>query len=505
MSETLLTKIKRTNRLPSPPGTAIRILELCRQDDVKIGELADVIAADPALSLRMLKYANSAMVGAAKEVRSIREAVLLLGLRSVRLMALSFSLISPDDANECDGFDFGLFWSHSAARAVAARRIAERFPPPPASEEAFATGLLSQIGRLVFAVALPREYADVIRQSGGMLTQISDRETERMGAPHPEVGADLMHEWGVPAPLAEAVRHQYRPDNANDQAIQRAAKLVRASTLVASLICYNLNEELGAAYRKELVASDFFESSEQLELELKMIREEFNELARLLSLRTGSVDNAAEIQAEAGEVLEQISLATQLRADEVEEKNKDLEKQAWTDGLTGIANRAAFDQKLQEIWDACCQQTKPIALIMLDVDHFKRFNDTYGHQTGDVVLKRVARCVAESVRPVDLAARYGGEEFAVIAPHADRLTAAHLCVRLRTAIEAARVHFEGKDHRVTVSVGAVLVVAPRPPLTPARLIEEADRQLYCSKEKGRNACSMKQLASPRREPVAAVI
>ena len=94
MPESLLHKIKRTTRLPSPPGTALQILELCQREDVAISELADTLAADPALSLRLLKYANSPLVGVSKEVTSVRDAVVLLGIRSVRLMALSFSLVS---------------------------------------------------------------------------------------------------------------------------------------------------------------------------------------------------------------------------------------------------------------------------------------------------------------------------------------------------------------------------------------------------------------------------
>src|SRR6185369_17267427 len=101
----------------------LEILRLCQQDDISISQLSDTLAADPALSLRLLKYANSAMFGVSKEITSVREAVLMLGVRSVRLMALSFSLLSQDDDRACKGFDFTLFWSHSLALAVSARNL----------------------------------------------------------------------------------------------------------------------------------------------------------------------------------------------------------------------------------------------------------------------------------------------------------------------------------------------------------------------------------------------
>ncbi|HSW45134.1 MAG TPA: HDOD domain-containing protein, partial [Phycisphaerae bacterium] len=106
MTGSLLSKLKSNSRLPSPPGTALHLLELCQQDDVSIVDLANTLAADPALSLRLLKYANSAMMGCGKEITNIRDAVMLLGLRSVRLMALSFSLVTTNDPRACRGFDY---------------------------------------------------------------------------------------------------------------------------------------------------------------------------------------------------------------------------------------------------------------------------------------------------------------------------------------------------------------------------------------------------------------
>ena len=136
-----------------------------------------------------------------------------------------------------------------------------------------------------------------------------------------------------------------------------------------------------------------------------------------------------------------------------------------------------------------------LGLIMLDIDHFKFFNDRFGHRTGDAVLRAVAHCIPASCRSVDVVARYGGEEFAVILPNVDRLIAAGICVSVRRAVEDKRIEFEGISHRVTVSLGAAVLLCPAPPSNPRTLIEAADRQLYRSKDKGRNRCSMIQLPS----------
>src|SRR5687768_1360926 len=175
MAESLLSKLKRSARLPSPPGTALQILQLSQEEDVSLQRLADTISADPALSLRLLRYANSAMFGVNKQVTTVRDAVVLLGVRSVRLLALTFSLVSTDDERACRGFDYGRFWTHAITCAVAARQLAksrQKIRP----EEAFAAGLLSQIGRLVFAVGLPDEYASIIEACGGPFADTTEHE-----------------------------------------------------------------------------------------------------------------------------------------------------------------------------------------------------------------------------------------------------------------------------------------------------------------------------------------
>ena len=502
MPEALLKKLKRSARLPSPPGAALQILELCQNDDVDINMLADAIAPDPALSVRLLKYANSAMMAATHEVSTVREAVMRLGLRSVRLMALSFSLISSDDPKACKGFDYELFWGHSLACAVASRTLAKltRSVPP---EEAFAGGLLAHIGKLVFAVGMPDQYPTVLAQAGGTLGHTEAAEEQVLETSHHQLGADLLTEWGIPASLCKAIRHQGRPQEMaeDDERTTHFAAVLNGATQLADLICKAVPPDDVEDRWHDLGNSMFFESPENAQQACEEIMAEYRELSQILELKDASDRSIEDIQAEAGEVLQELSLATQLQSDAVEEANRDLQKKVWTDGLTQIANRAAFDKKLDELWREVIAHRQPIALVMLDIDHFKWFNDTYGHQTGDVVLQGVASCLQPSVRDIDFVARYGGEEFMAILPNTDRVTAAQIAVNMRKAIEANRVEFQGKHHQVTASLGVVIVDEPGPPFTPKKLVEAADQQLYVSKDKGRNCCNMKHFVA--REPATA--
>jgi diguanylate cyclase (GGDEF)-like protein len=172
--------------------------------------------------------------------------------------------------------------------------------------------------------------------------------------------------------------------------------------------------------------------------------------------------------------------------------NVELERLARYDGLTGIPNRREFDARLDSEWRRMGREGKPLALIMGDVDHFKQYNDTYGHQAGDECLVKVAEAIQSAARrPTDLAARYGGEEFALILADTDGKGAAFVaqsvCDLVRR-LEIPHCNSSASEH-VTLSLG-VAVVLPGAGKGPKSLIEMADEALYNAKESGRNRWSL---------------
>ncbi len=176
----------------------------------------------------------------------------------------------------------------------------------------------------------------------------------------------------------------------------------------------------------------------------------------------------------------------------LEETNRKLEGMAATDGLTGIANRRAFDQHLKAEWNRCLRTKKPISLVLLDVDFFKRYNDAYGHQTGDECLQQISevlRSDPRTRRPGDLVARYGGEEFGVILGETELDIATDTAEQIRTDISALAIVHEDTlvpgTKNVTISAGIASIV-PRPGGQVSALIEAADRALYAAKEQGRD-------------------
>jgi two-component system chemotaxis family response regulator WspR len=175
-------------------------------------------------------------------------------------------------------------------------------------------------------------------------------------------------------------------------------------------------------------------------------------------------------------------LEQQLQAD-----NQMLQKMATQDGLTGIANRRAFDEKLAYEWKLGRRERSSLVLVLCDVDHFKAYNDTYGHVLGDQCLRAIAGVLDTVIRrPADMAARYGGEEFALILPNTDTEGALHIVNRLRRTLQArALPHQSSPIGTVSLSFGLAEVV-PSDPFDVSDLVQAADAALYRAKAEGRD-------------------
>ena len=198
--------------------------------------------------------------------------------------------------------------------------------------------------------------------------------------------------------------------------------------------------------------------------------------AAVLAAKIRAMSRLVEKQRQLAEVAQKQNVA-----------NKKLQRLSTVDALTGIGNRRLFDEFAQREWRRCLRMKKPLSIVMLDVDHFKLFNDTYGHPAGDACLKAVATQVARSApRAGDLAARYGGEEFAMILGETDldgaNWVANHICQQ----VAARKIpHRASSFQHVTVSCGVASVI-PQADMSLQGLLKAADNALYMAKTQGRN-------------------
>jgi diguanylate cyclase (GGDEF)-like protein len=185
-----------------------------------------------------------------------------------------------------------------------------------------------------------------------------------------------------------------------------------------------------------------------------------------------------------------------VRAATLQGERDAFEVVALRDGLTGVANRRAFEKRIDEEWRHGARTRANLAVIILDVDHFKAYNDALGHPRGDRVLARVARAIAGCLRrPEDLVARYGGEEFVVVLPNCGRDDAARIADGMREAVRRMNIPHPASDFGlVTVSAGVASVV-PRDDARPIALISGADRALYTAKRNGRDRVALARFAA----------
>jgi diguanylate cyclase (GGDEF)-like protein len=178
------------------------------------------------------------------------------------------------------------------------------------------------------------------------------------------------------------------------------------------------------------------------------------------------------------------------------ELNTQLEQLARTDPLTGLLNRRGFDENLAREWRRCRRSAKPISLLMLDADFFKQYNDHYGHQAGDAVLRQLARCIAQNIRrPGDIAARYGGEEFAVVLPDTNSVGATHVAENIVAALASSAIDHAPSRSFVTVSIG-IGFAEPGSHGGADDLLAVADAALYESKTSGRNRITLRAFTLP---------
>ncbi|MEW6647585.1 MAG: diguanylate cyclase [Pseudomonadota bacterium] len=210
-------------------------------------------------------------------------------------------------------------------------------------------------------------------------------------------------------------------------------------------------------------------------------------LAAMEGVRGGNLALRLGVQ---GGTVEMVKLAQSFdgMVSELQQADARLRRQSDIDGLLGIANRRAFDETLAQEWGRAQRELAPLSLLMIDVDYFKNYNDSYGHQAGDRCLQQIAAAIAATLkRPADVVARYGGEEFAVVLPRTDAAGADGVARAIQNEVARLAIpHAASRaSDQVTVSIG-IATLAPAPGNSPEILIHGADSALYRAKHEGRN-------------------
>jgi len=645
-------ELRLTGQLPSPSGVGMKILTLTQKDDFSTEEIAQTIAADSALTGRLLKLANSAESGSIEPITTVNEATIRLGISTVRNLALGLSLIPSDRERLCDAFEYDRYWSGSIARAIAAQRLSRELRVGHPSEM-YILGLLCDIGSLALACVHPEQYGELLRG-----VDVHDRdaliaaETEAFDIDHLEVSALMIAEWGLPESSVEAVRgHQAADLSRAREGLSGPADLLNAADLVARL-CFADDSLPLSVWQELLTSAQALHRATGLEHErfedllAAIVREwrQWGQVLRIptpLPVRFGALEEkvaellrgaSASGRSESGQgegrdttgsrrpaartpqagpgglrilavdddpvglkLLERhlikaghavttavngeealqtaledtpqlvvadwtmpgldgvglcralrriatgrriyfllltgrgeedsiieafeagvdeyivkpfkpkillariqagcriIRLQAQVEQEQATQRKQLAELQvltrklrsaALTDPLTELPNRRYAMKRATQTWESSSRTGVPMSLIMLDIDHFKKVNDEYGHDAGDAVLRETAKCLAGSCREDEDVCRIGGEEFLVVCGNTTADQAAVLAERLRSSVEQNLIRWKDLHRSITLSLG----IASRQPGMESidELLKAADEAVYLAKHQGRN-------------------
>lgn len=635
MDKTLkLKEIKESGHLPSPKGAAMQILLLSQKDDVTNQQIAHAIQADPALSSRLIKLANSPAAHQVRPIISVVDAVAVLGMNTVRQMVLALSLVDSSRNLVCQHFDYQVFWSHSLLTAIAAQNLVlSRNIGSASAEELFVLGLLARVGSLALATAMPQEYSVILEKyMTASEASLVELERNKFGFDHNLLTKEMLSDWRMPEVFQAAVLHFEDPAKSNFAEGSRDWNLMQLLHISDFLANMCLSQESG---RSKVVSKLIFkatrigiESDVLIGLGDKVVKE-WHEWSRLFNIRVVDVPPFEKLldvaplspdSSDAGELPKNVQASYKLRillvdddravlmvmkmlldslghtvamarngmealamvkdfmpqiimtdwimpemdgiafckalrrnpdwrniyvfiltaqestdrlveafeagandymtkpinpkvlgarlsagqrvvqlqeeleherhqlhkfSSELAASNQRLQQLALTDELTGLHNRRFANEHLERQWALAQRNESPLSCMMMDIDYFKQVNDTYGHKTGDDVLKEVADTLKLSIRKQDVVCRLGGEEFLVICPGVHAAEVHRYAERLREKI-AALIFSSPTDKKfsLTISIGAA---SKNPVQSNAEiLLQLADKRLYDAKESGRN-------------------
>ena len=504
MNDQLVSRIRQCSNLPSLPAIAIQVLELAQKADVDITEIARIISKDPALSTKILRTVNSSFYARSQHVSTISHALVILGLQSVKTLVLGFSLVNNLMAGKEKGFKHVDYWRRSIYSATAARSIAAKVKLLQ-QEEAFLAALLKDIGMLVLDQVLGAEYGEINNRAPSH-ADLSAIEQEVIGSDHAEVGGFLAASWKLPQMLTQPIAYHHKPDGVPDPSLRKLTDVVHLAGRCADVFV-DAMPTAAIAHVRQIFASQYQMNEAECDALLNEIGTRTKETASLFEIQIGNSASFEAILKKANEALVEITLQTQQQATTLREEastlavqNQELKKQATTDGLTGLANRATFDQFLTQHFEKSLKESKPLSLLLMDVDKFKSVNDKYGHQAGDRALQVLSQLLANAARarPCGKIRRRGTLPGSArhLSRHGSRNSREHPPGDLCQADFLRRLSLP-----ITASIGVACFEPNGPLRIPAHLLKAADLAVYNAKHSGRNCVKIFTLNVPK--PAAA--
>lgn len=427
--------------LPTLAPVAVEVLRLADDEDSSLSDLVAVIKTDPSLSARLLRVANSAIYGQTREVTNLLRATTLLGLRTVKLLSLGFSLVSNLSAG---AVNTTLIWRRSLVGSVLAQKLSSNRDQRMA-DDAFVTGLLSNIGLLAM-VKVPVYSAQLTDQVPWLSG--SDEET-LLGFTADEVTEKIFASWNLPESMGSAVRYRTHP-NHPDCIHPNLSGILQVADAGALLLLAGTEVEQAQAYN-DLVfsaATHLGFTASQMEDAISDAGPELDDVSGLFEMQSVTAVPVAEIAAAAQSRIANLGM-------EGDHESSTLATEAATDPVTGLANRRTLEAYLDNQINAHVAVPRPteLGVLVIDIDQIKSVNTTHGRHVGDQLLQSLGRRLSDAGRGRDLVARTGSDEFTVVVGGVSRSELETLARRVLDTCNEVEISTEVGPIEVSVAVG----------------------------------------------------
>jgi diguanylate cyclase (GGDEF)-like protein len=497
LRELLLDNMK----LPSPPNIALRLLETLKRDDFSYSEIAKIIQSDPALAVKVLKAANSDIYSLPDKTTSIERALAILGTHVVKNIALSFTLADDVNLSPEHGFNINYFWKRSIIAAIGAELFSNYLQFK--EDDIFITALFQDLGVLILYSRYSNEYSKLIEEKNSFRIPFETLEKRTFGFTHEELGSEILREWGLPENIYVPIRYHHNYCIAPEQH-KKAARILHLSHAFSSIFNDESFEKI--QHFAGIIKDDLAIADSVLESLVDKAGNRIMEICSMFDIPSGDVKSLSRLLQEANEELsgmnlsyekllaeykkekmqaEKLTREVQETNERLNEANYKLQETSVRDYLTGLYNRRFLFDFLDKEVSRAQRYGGYFSILMLDIDYFKKINDTYGHHSGDLVLTAMGKKTLEMKRSSDIVARYGGEEFVIVLPQTDLGGAVAFAERLRKAIESLEIPADDRTLNITASIG-VATYDPETKLSANEIINAADKALYEAKNSGRN-------------------
>lgn len=492
--------------LPSPPAIAAQILNTIQNKESSLDDLEKIISADPALTGKLLRIANSAFYSLPYEVSNVSRALSILGTNVIKNIALSFVIANDMRGEKDSSFNFDYFWRRSVTGAVAAELVMGLLHEK--NEDIFVTALLQDIGVLIMYLSKGQDYIATLEQcllTGG--TDLISAERKKYLFDHQHLGCTFLENWGIPQSIVSPIRFHHEPE-LSPVKYQRTCSVLNVANHLSAI--YSGTETAENLRELQTKMADYFNiNADQTRSLLDDVAEKSLDILKIFEIDPGQLRPYSQMLQEANDELGKLNLTYEQLVLELKESKKKseafasklrkanarLEELAFRDGLTNLYNHRYFQDILEKEMVRARRYKHSLSLIMFDIDSFKEVNDSFGHPAGDQVLIKLAQAISTVVRPSDIIARYGGEEFAVILPETNQTGLKVFAERLRRCAASVTTIVKGNPIKVTISCGGVHLY-PNDNVTQQEFINSADRGLFLSKQNGRNRVTIVPTESP---------